>query len=305
MRLAFLIPSLVCAAGLAAAETGESLLLATTTSVRDSGLLEALLPGFTEASGIQVRVVAVGSGAALRMGAEGNADLLLTHAPAGEQELLESGAVVSRTPFMENHFVIAGPEADPAGVGAAPGPVEAYRRLAAAAAPYVSRGDDSGTHRREEALMEEAGLDPVRGWEGFQRTGSGMGLTLQVAGEKRAYVLSDIGTFLAFRERAGLVALSRPAPALRNEYSVLRVSPERFPRVKAEAARRLEAFLLERATQERIAGFGRERFGRELFRPLRLAGPGGVAGGSGEAREGPLGGAREQRSGSGEARSGS
>jgi tungstate transport system substrate-binding protein len=248
----------------------ESVLLATTTSVRDSGLLDALLPGFTEQTGIRVRVVAVGTGAALRMGAEGNADLLLTHAPASEQELVATGAVLGRTPFMENYFVIAGPAADPAGVAEAASPEDAFVRIAGVPAPYVSRGDDSGTHKREVALLTAAGLDPAGGWPGFTKTGSGMGLTLQVAGERRAYVLSDIGTFLAFQETTGLMVLSRPAPSLRNVYAVLRVSPERFPRVRAEAAQRLEAFFLERSTQERIAGFGRERFGRPLFRPLLL-----------------------------------
>jgi tungstate transport system substrate-binding protein len=248
----------------------ESVLLATTTSVRDSGLLDALLPGFTERSRIRVRVVAVGTGAALRMGAEGNADLLLTHAAAAEEELVASGAVLGRTPFMENHFVIAGPAGDPAAVAAAASPEDAFGRIAALPAPYVSRGDDSGTHKREVALLEAAGLPAEGGWEGFATTGSGMGLTLQVAGERKAYVLSDVGTFLAFRDVTGLVALSRPAPSLRNVYAVLRVSPERFPRVRAEAAEKLEAFFLERATQERIAGFGKERFGRPLFRPLLL-----------------------------------
>ncbi|MBW1685372.1 MAG: substrate-binding domain-containing protein [Deltaproteobacteria bacterium] len=253
-----------------AAAGGDSVLLATTTSVRDSGLLGALLPTFSERTGIRVRVVAVGTGAALRLGAEGNADLLLTHAPQAEEELVASGAAASRTPFMENHFVLGGPPEDPAGVRQAASPEEAFRRIAAAQAPYASRADDSGTHKREKALLEAAGLDPAGGWPGFARTGSGMALTLQVAGERRAYVLSDAGTFLAFQEHTGLVALSQPVPALRNVYALLRVSPERFPRVRAEGARKLEAFFLERATQERIAEFGRERFGRPLFRPLLL-----------------------------------
>jgi len=270
MRLALRLLSLLVLLLPGAAAAEESLLLATTTSVRDSGLLDALLPGFTEASGIRVRVVAVGTGAALRMGAEGNADLLLTHAPASEQELVATGAVLGRTPFMENHFVIAGPAGDPADVAGAASPEEAYRRIAGLPAPYVSRGDDSGTHKREVALLKAAGLDPQGGWQGFATTGSGMGLTLQVAGERKAYVLSDVGTFLAFQETTGLLALSKPAPSLRNVYALLRVSPERFPRVRAEAAERLAAFFLERSTQERIAGFGRERFGQPLFRPLLL-----------------------------------
>ena len=276
VRILGLVSALLLGAAPAvAAAEPDAVLLATTTSVQDSGLLDALLPGFTEQTGIRVRVVAVGTGAALKMGSKGDADLLLTHAPEGEERLVASGAALARTPFMENHFVVAGPPEDPAGVGGAETPEQAYRRLAAAGAPYVSRGDDSGTHRREQRLLEAAGIDPERGWPGFAKTGAGMGLTLQVAGERRAYALSDAGTFLAFRERTGLQALSRPAPALRNVYALLRVSPERFPGVRAEAARRLEAFFLEAGTQQRIARFGRERFGQPLFRPLRL-GPAGA-----------------------------
>jgi tungstate transport system substrate-binding protein len=262
-------------AGAAAAEEADgptAVLMATTTSVRDSGLLDALLPDLEKRLGIEVRVVAVGSGAALRMGAEGNADLLLTHAPEAEEELVASGAALSRTPFMENHFVIAGPPEDPARVREAASPEEAFRRIAAAGAPYASRADDSGTHQRESELLAAAGLDPEGDWPGFAKTGAGMGVTLQVAGERRAYALSDIGTFLAFERHTKLVVLSQPADSLRNVYSLLRISPQRFPRVRAEAARRVEAFFLQPDVQQRIADFGRERFGRSLFRPLLLEG---------------------------------
>jgi tungstate transport system substrate-binding protein len=263
-----------CLLGPTAAGAEERpVLLATTTSVQDSGLLSELLPEFEKRTGIRVQVIAVGSGAALRMGADGNADLLLTHAPAGEEELVASGAVVSRTPFMENHFVLVGPPEDPVHVRDAASAEEAYRRLAAAPAPYVSRGDDSGTHRREVELLTVAGLDPKGGWSGFASTGAGMGLTLQVAGEKRAYALSDLGTHLAFRERTRLVVVSKRFPGLRNEYSLLPVNPERFPRVNAAGALELQAFFLEAPVQERIARFGRERFGEPLFQPLRLATP--------------------------------
>lgn len=272
--LAILVLGCLALAGAPTSAADRTLLLVTTTSVRDSGLLDALLPGFEERTGVKVQVVAVGSGAALRMGAGGNADVLLTHAPPGERKLVESGAAVSRTPFMENHFVIAGPESDPAKVGGAESPAEAIRRIVAAKAPFVSRGDDSGTHRREVALFEEAGLDPAAGWDGFDRTGSGMGLTLQVAGERRAYVLSDIGTFLAYRERIGLVALSKPAPSLRNVYSILQLDPAKLDPGRTEAAKALQAYLLEEATQTAIAEFGVERFGRPLFHPLADAGRG-------------------------------
>lgn len=255
-----------------AAESGEqSLILATTTSVRDSGLLDELLPDFTRASGIEVRVIAVGTGAALRMGREGNADLLLTHAPAAEKLLVDEGVVTRRTPFMENFFVIAGPADDPAGVAGAASPERAIQRIAAVSAPWVSRADDSGTHKKEKALFAGAGVDPEAGWPGFSRTGSGMGLTLQVAGERRAYILSDIGTFLAFRERIGLKSLSRPAPSLRNVYSLLQLDAERFERpLRSTQAQALERFLVGADVQRRIGEFGRKRFGRPLFTPLRL-----------------------------------
>ncbi len=250
----------------------RELLLATTTSLQDSGLLDELLPLFREQRGIAVRAVAVGSGAALRMGKEGNVDVLLTHAPEAEQELVDSGAVLGRRPFMENFFVIAGPPADPFGIAGADSALAAYRRLWREHAPYVSRGDDSGTHKRELALLGAAGLEAVADWEGHVRTGSGMGSSLQVAGERRAYILSDIGTFLAFRERTKLASLSREEPALRNVYSVLRVNPDRFSgRIRVESALELEHFLVTRDTQLRIAEYGRERFGRPLFRPLALA----------------------------------
>ena len=171
-----------------------------------------------------VQVVAVGSGAALRMGAEGNADVLVSHDPKGEQELVASGAAVARTPIMENYFVIAGPREDPAKVAQATDPAAGFRAIAAAKAPYVSRGDDSGTHRKEKQLLAAAGLDAAKPWEGFTSTGAGMGLTLQVAGERRAYVLSDIGTFLAYRERTRLERLSKDSPELRNEYSIIVVT---------------------------------------------------------------------------------
>jgi tungstate transport system substrate-binding protein len=257
-------------AGCGAQTEGQTLLLVTTTSVRDSGVLSVLLPAFEERTGVRTRVVAVGSGAALRMGRDGSAEVLITHAPEGEAELVTSGAAISRTPFMENYFVIAGPDADPAGVREAPSPVEAFRRIADATAPFLSRADDSGTHRREVSLMKEAGLDPEGSWPGLSRSGAGMGQTLQIAGERRAYVLSDLGTYLAFQERIGLEVLSRPATELRNVYSVLQLNPEKLKPGRAESAALFKEFLIDPQTQLLISGFGHERFGRSLFRPLHL-----------------------------------
>ncbi len=283
------LAALVVLAGLAPgaqssrAEDGEPwLLVATTTSLQDSGLLEAILPGFEKSSGIRVRVVAVGSGAALEMGARGDADLVLSHAPEAEQRLLAQGAFVSRRPFMENFFLIVGPPEDPARVRGAASAPEALRRIAAARAAYVSRGDDSGTHQRERALLESAGLEKDARWEGFVSTGTGMGITLQVAGEKRAYALSDIGSFLAFRERTGLAALSKEDESLRNEYSVLRPNPARFApgRLQAAQADRFETFLFDPGTQVRVGSFGVERFGRALFTPTAARAAAGSGPGS-------------------------
>jgi tungstate transport system substrate-binding protein len=258
------------ATGCGTGNEDPTLLLVTTTSVRDSGLLAALLPVFEERTGVHAQVVAVGSGAALRMGRDGSADVLLTHAPEGEAELVASGAAISRVPFMENYFVIAGPQEDLAAVREASSPADAFRRIADASAPFLSRADDSGTHRREVALMKEAGLDPEGSWPGLARSGTGMGQTLQIAGERRAYVLSDLGTFLAFQERIGLEALSEPAPGLRNVYSVLQLNPEGMSPGHVQSAAQLEAFLLEPETQRLISEFGKQRFGRSLFRPLHL-----------------------------------
>lgn len=252
-----------------APEEPRRLVLATTTSVQDSGLLDVLIPPFAKAQRIRVQAVAVGTGAALRMGAEGNADALLTHAKAGEEELVASAAVVARVPIMENYFVIAGPADDPADAQGAPSAVDALRRIAATGSPWVSRGDDSGTHRTERALFRAAGLDPEQAWDAFHSTGSGMGLTLQVAGERQAYVLSDRGTFLAFRERTGLQPYTGAEPDLRNEYAYLRVNSARFPgRIHEREARAFEEYLLGAEAQAVIREFGRERFGEPLFRPL-------------------------------------
>ncbi len=273
--LAFALTLLLVASQLSstlAQAEGRSLILATTTSVRDSGLLDALLPEFQQKTGIEVRVIAVGTGAALRMGREGDVDLLLTHAPSAEMKLIEDGVVSRRTPFMENFFVIAGPAGDPARIAEANSPSEAIRQIAKTRSRWVSRADDSGTHKKEKSLFEAAGLKSDERWKGLDRTGTGMGLSLQVAGELRAYILSDIGTFLAFEKRIDLVALSRPADSLRNTYSILQLDATRFDRPLAtSAAEELERYFLDPNTQTAIGRFGVERFGRPLFTPLHAA----------------------------------
>ncbi len=271
--LAGLLGGLVlCVGPAAAAEPERSLLLATTTSVQDSGLLDALLPVFTQETGIKVRSVAVGTGAALRMGREGDVDVLLTHAPESEKALLEEGSIDRRVEIMENFFVLVGPKDDPAGIRSAASIADALRTLDAKRAPFVSRADDSGTHKREVALLTAAGLDPKGGRPGWTRTGSGMGLSLQIASEKQAYILSDIGTFLAFEARTGLDVVSGPEAALRNVYAVLRVSPERFPKVHRAEADAFIDWFARPDVAARVADFGVARFGRALFVPIRRDG---------------------------------
>lgn len=246
------------------------LVLATTTSVRDTGLMDVLIPRFVEQTGRKVQLVAVGSGAALAMGETGDADVLLTHDPDGERALVAKGVLIDRRELAENFFLIAGPPEDPAGLAEAKSAVDAMRRLAAAEAPYVSRADDSGTHKREQALLREAGIDPATAWKGVLRTGQGMGATLQVAGEKRAYALADAGTFASFRAATGLAAVyDARTPELRNVYSVSLPNPRNHPhgRIDSAGGRRLADFLASPETRAAIAAFAGPG-GAPLFRAV-------------------------------------
>jgi len=253
-----------------AEDAKRALVLGSTTSVRDAGLMDELLPLFEKESGIHVQLIAVGSGAALKLGEEGNADVLVTHEPDGEKALVEKGALVDHHAFMENYFLIAGPAADPAGIAKATSAADAIARIAQHKAAFASRGDDSGTHKREQALFKKAGLDPNASWDGLVRTGQGMGATLQIAGEKRAYVLTDRATFQTFAARTQLAPVFAEKTAdLRNVYSVSRPNPEKLPagRVDVEGAKRFSAFITSPATAERIRAFG-AKDGTSLFTPI-------------------------------------
>lgn len=273
MRTAALLIALLAlliAAACGGDDEPSELILATTTSLNDSGLLEELAPIFEEETGIAVKVIAVGTGAALRMGAEGNADALLTHAPEAERELAASGAVSRRAVVAYNDFVIAGPRSDPAGVGGMSDAGAALLQIRARGALFASRGDDSGTHKKELGLWEAAGvaaasLSGSGGW--YLEVGQGMGATLTVADQRGAYVLTDRGTYLALREDLpGLTPLVEGDARLLNIYSAMEVS-ERLGGIAAEAAARWTAFLLREDIQERIGAFRREEFGRSLFHP--------------------------------------
>lgn len=246
----------------------ERLVLATTTSVRDAGLLEAILPEFERRTGYTVSVVAVGSGQAMELGRRGEADILILHDPVGETEFVADGFGIERGPLMHNSFLIVGPRDDPADIRGH-GPLEALRRIAAAEPTFVSRGDRSGTHVRELRLWAASGARWGAGW--YRETGQGMGATLVVADQLGAYTLTDLGTFLGHRAPLGLVVLVEGDTVLHNPYHVIVANPERFPHTNPEGARALASYLLDADTQRRIGEFRRRDFGRSLFVPGVLA----------------------------------
>jgi len=255
----------------AAPPTEKTLILATTTSTQDSGLLDELLPLFEKQSGFTVKTIAVGSGQALAMGRRGEADVLLVHSPQAEEALVAKGAGLNRRMVMHNDFVLVGPAADPAGLAGRRAP-ECFQRIAAAKATFMSRGDNSGTHAQEQKLWKAAGLAP-EGQAWYQQTGQGMGQTLGIAAEKRAYTLSDRGTFLALRKKIGLAIVHEGDPSLRNVYHVIEVNPARFPRVNGAGARAFADFLVSKDVQKRIKEFGIATYGSPLFFPDAEAPP--------------------------------
>lgn len=262
----------------------DELILATTTSLNDSGLLDQLVPLFEAEEGITVKIIAVGTGAALRMGVEGNADVLLTHAPAAELELLDAGDVISRTLVAYNDFVIVGPTEDPAGVAGLTDVSAALRMIAASGATFASRGDDSGTHKKELALWSEAGLSPGSApddW--YLDVGQGMSATLTVANQRSAYALTDRGTYLALSEDlAGLTPLVEGDPRLLNFYSVMEVDGGKG-RINVVASQAFSAFLTRDDIQAMIGDYLRARYGQPLFIPAAGETEEGIAAHAGAA----------------------
>ncbi len=243
-----------------------TLILATTTSTQDSGLLDVLVPLFEEQTGYRVKTIAVGTGAALQMARDGNADVLLVHAPSAEKRLMEEGWGKDRFLVMHNDFVMVGPAADPAGIRGTPTAAESFRKIAAARATFVSRGDDSGTHQMERQIWASIGVDP-EGQAWYLESGQGMGATLAIASEKDAYTLTDRGTYLVSRPSLRLEVLVEGDPILRNVYHVITVNPEKWPGVNYEGARAFARFLVDPATQEIIGQFGVSQFGQPFFYP--------------------------------------
>jgi tungstate transport system substrate-binding protein len=239
------------------------LTLATTTSARDTGLLDVLGPQFKQATGTEIKVIAVGSGQAMELGRRGDADVLLTHSPAAEKQFLDEGFGVGREEVMWNDFFLVGPEADPAAVKGQTSAAEAFARIAKAKAPFVSRGDESGTHVKEKGIWQKAGIKPEGAW--YLQSGSGMAETLRLASEKRAYTLADRASFLTLRKRLDLAVALKGDPALENRYSVMLVNPARHPHVQAEAARKFKEFLLSPPVQATIARFKADELGEPIF----------------------------------------
>ena len=250
----------------AACAGGENqLILATTTSTQDSGLLDVLVPQFERQTGYAVKTIAVGSGAALRLGEEGEVDVVLAHSPDAEEAFLAAGHGVNRRLVMHNDFVIVGPADDPAGVRGLRDAAAALRRIAEAEAAFLSRGDESGTHARELKIWDSAQVNPSGGW--YRETGTGMGQTLLVASEMRGYTLSDRGTYVAQRNNLALEVLVEGDPFLFNVYHVMQVNPEKSGQINAEGAAAFVEFITSMAAQEMIRGYGVDRFGEPLFVP--------------------------------------
>ena len=245
----------------------DELILATTTSTENSGLLDVLVPAFEAESGISVKVIAVGSGAAIAMGERGDVDVLLVHSPGAEQAFVDAGHGVEQARVMYNDFVIVGPAGDPAGVAGLRDAAAALTAIAGVGAAFVSRGDDSGTHAKERSLWAAAGLAVPVGAGWYAETGQGMGATLTIAAETGGYTLSDRATWLSNSDPATLALHVEGDERLFNVYHVIVVNPHRHHAVDGEAARRFRAFLLQPETQALIGAFGVEEFGQPLFTP--------------------------------------
>lgn len=244
----------------------RTMILATTTSTQDSGLLDFLLPKFKEDTNITVNVVAKGTGAALELGKNGDADALLVHAKAQEEQFVKDGFGVERFDVMYNDFVIVGPKNDPAGLktSAPTDPIAAFKLIADTKSTFISRGDDSGTHTKEKSYWKDASVTPEGDW--YVSAGTGMGAVLQMAAEKQGYTLSDRATYLSMKDKLDLQIVTEKSNKMYNQYGVIMVNPDKYPIKKAEAQEFIDWILSEKG-QSLIAEFGKDKFGESLFVP--------------------------------------
>ncbi len=265
LGVAALAMLVVVAGAVAVRAESKVVVLATTTSTQDSGLLGVLVPLFEKNSGDTVKTIAVGTGQSLVMGARGDADVVLVHAPELEEKYVADGSLVNRRLVMHNDFVVVGPATDPAGVKGTRTAVDAFRKIATHEAPFVSRGDNSGTHAKERALWAAAGVTARGPW--YIESGQGMGATLMIASQKTGYTLSDRATYLAFAKRVSLAILLEGDAPLLNVYHVMEVNASRHPRVNAAGGRAFADFMVAPGTQDVIRKFGSEQYGQPLFFP--------------------------------------
>lgn len=249
------------------APANSEIILATTTSTQDSGLLDVLLPAFTQKTGYTVKTVAVGSGAALQMGEQGNADVLLVHSPAAEKDYMSKNLGIERQLVMHNDFIIVGPSADPAGIKGTPSAVDAFKKIADGKATFISRGDKSGTNAAELSLWKSAGLAPTKDDAWYVSSGQGMGATLTIASEKTAYTLTDRATYLANKANLSLDILVEKDNVLLNVYHVIIVNPEKWPKINLDGARAFAAYLVSPEGQALIGSYGVQKYGQALFTP--------------------------------------
>jgi len=250
----------------AADPKNRDVILATTTSTQDSGLLDVLIPLFEKQTGYRVKTVAVGTGQALVLAAKGEADVALVHAPRLEKKYVAQGKLLNRRLVMYNDFIIIGPSNDPAKIKSAKGAVAALKLIAQSNAPFVSRGDNSGTHRLEKSLWEDTGITPKGAW--YVESGQGMGATLKIANDRNAYTISDRGTYLAFVKQLTLPILVQGDRRLLNIYSVMEVNPANGRKINSAGGNAFAHFMLAPNTQAVIKYFGVTKFGQPLFVPI-------------------------------------
>jgi len=246
----------------------NQLIVATTTSLNDSGLLDdVIIPAYNGLyPNVTVKVVAVGSGEAMAMGAKGEADVLLVHSPADEEQFMADGNGTLRLPFAYNYFVIVGPKNDPAGVAKAKDAAAAFTAIADSQSTFVSRGDESGTNKKELKIWDSAGITPQGDW--YISTGQGMGETLRITSEKQGYTLTDLGTFLSQEDTLDLKVLSKETEDLKNIYNVIIVNQNKFPTVNAASAEQMAQLLVSKAAQAEIEKYGKDKYGQPLFYPF-------------------------------------
>jgi len=244
----------------------KAIILATTTSTQDSGLLDKLIPIFEKKTGYFVKTIAVGSGQAMAMGQKGEADVMLVHSPAAEKKFVAEGYGINRRIIMHNDFVIVGPPEDSAKITGMKSASESFKKIATANSLFLSRGDNSGTHSKEKSIWKATGINP-EGEKWYQQTGLGMGQTLNVTAEKKGYTLADRGTYLALKKNLGLDILVEGDAILLNVYHVMEVNPAKWPKVNAGGAKAFADFMVSKETQDIIKIFGVDKYGSPLFFP--------------------------------------